>query len=564
MNETGGFFASVIGSITDFGEAYLSVMFSLFSSVFRKPFVFVLKLLRRFLRMLFRGIIILFAPWGVSSKDYADDVTKAFKRCIKILFSQPGSFFPVCFYYIKKAFVKYDFGIKTALVWIIPIICFTVALGGFKYFDSKELALKITANGEFIGFVQNEKEYIEGKNLAKSILSYSDDENAGLPVVEYSLAFIDKNEFSDVNTVCDRLIEESKADAVGACGVFCNGELLAVLFSENDARGVLEGILAEKKAESDSYSVGFAETIEYKHIRYPEKNIISADEFRKLLETGKKTEESYITGKDETPESVAKKNGMTKDSLLELNALEDVEAFEEGTELKIEKIAYLLTFKEIKSEITLEEVDFEKIEIQSGALYSGSKRVLVEGKKGYDQVTRLVTLVGDERIAADEVYRLNVTDAVPERVQVGTKPLDEAYSNSMGGIFLWPIVGAYGINSDYGYRWGKLHAGIDLGMGNAEGTSLGKTVVAVASGTVVVAGVHSSYGYYVIIDHGGGLQTLYAHCLAGSLMVVPGQVVVAGQPISRVGSTGYSTGPHLHFEVRVNGNRVNPRPYLGI
>ena len=153
---------------------------------------------------------------------------------------------------------------------------------------------------------------------------------------------------------------------------------------------------------------------------------------------------------------------------------------------------------------------------------------------------------------------------VAQRVQIGTKPLDEAYSNSMGGIFLWPIIGAYGINSDYGYRWGKLHAGIDLGMGNAPGTSLGKTIIAVAQGTVIVAGTHSSYGYYVIIDHGGGLQTLYAHCLANSLTVVPGQIVAAGEPIAQVGSTGYSTGPHLHFEVRVNGNRVNPRPYLGI
>ena len=88
--------------------------------------------------------------------------------------------------------------------------------------------------------------------------------------------------------------------------------------------------------------------------------------------------------------------------------------------------------------------------------------------------------------------------------------------------------------------------------------------VAAAAGTVVIAGVHSSYGYYVKIDHGNGLQTLYAHCMAGSLLVYPGQKVVAGQAIARVGQTGYATGPHLHFEVIVNGVRVDPKPYLGI
>ena len=79
-----------------------------------------------------------------------------------------------------------------------------------------------------------------------------------------------------------------------------------------------------------------------------------------------------------------------------------------------------------------------------------------------------------------------------------------------------------------------------------------------------MSGTHSSYGYYVRIDHGNGLQTLYAHCLAGSLMVKSGEKVYAGQPIARVGMTGYATGPHLHFEVRLNGNRVNPSPYLGL
>ena len=80
---------------------------------------------------------------------------------------------------------------------------------------------------------------------------------------------------------------------------------------------------------------------------------------------------------------------------------------------------------------------------------------------------------------------------------------------------------------------------------------------------MITAGRHSSYGNYVIIDHGGGVHTLYAHMLNGSLKVSAGQSVSAGQAIGNIGSTGNVTGPHLHFEVRINGNRVNPLPYLG-
>ena len=95
------------------------------------------------------------------------------------------------------------------------------------------------------------------------------------------------------------------------------------------------------------------------------------------------------------------------------------------------------------------------------------------------------------------------------------------------------------------------------------GGSTGLAVVAAGSGRVTTAGYHSSYGYHVIINHGNGLSTLYAHMQRGSLRVSAGDYVSAGQRIGSIGSTGNVTGPHLHFEVRVNGNRVNPLPYLG-
>ncbi|MDY0088399.1 MAG: peptidoglycan DD-metalloendopeptidase family protein [Coriobacteriia bacterium] len=131
-----------------------------------------------------------------------------------------------------------------------------------------------------------------------------------------------------------------------------------------------------------------------------------------------------------------------------------------------------------------------------------------------------------------------------------------------GGVMAWPVPGG-SITSGYGYRTHpvfkqkKFHHGIDISRG-------GGTILAAGDGKVVGAsyGWNSGYGNKIMIDHGDGLTTVYAHILAGGIKISTGQTVTKGQPIALVGSTGYSTGPHLHFEVRVNGASTNPVPYV--
>jgi murein DD-endopeptidase MepM/ murein hydrolase activator NlpD len=110
------------------------------------------------------------------------------------------------------------------------------------------------------------------------------------------------------------------------------------------------------------------------------------------------------------------------------------------------------------------------------------------------------------------------------------------------------------VTSEYGTRWGRLHAGIDIAAGT------GTPIAAAKGGEVVFSGVMNGYGNCIVINHGGGFSTLYAH--QSRLAARDGQDVDQGQVIGYVGSTGHSTGPHLHFETRVNGNPQNPRRYL--
>ena len=132
----------------------------------------------------------------------------------------------------------------------------------------------------------------------------------------------------------------------------------------------------------------------------------------------------------------------------------------------------------------------------------------------------------------------------------GTQPAGPVRQGS--GRFIWPLNGTF--TSGFGYRWGRLHAGIDIAV--PEGTP----IRAADSGSVAIAGWTGGYGNYTCINHGGGVSTCYGH--QSRIATSVGASVSQGQVIGYSGNTGNSTGPHLHFEVRINGSPVDPMGYL--
>ena len=212
--------------------------------------------------------------------------------------------------------------------------------------------------------------------------------------------------------------------------------------------------------------------------------------------------------------------------------------------------------KTVKTITYTEDIPFETITTESSSHLKGYKKVTSKGVLGSQNVTAVVTCVNGLETERNVIESVVVTEPVAQQMLVGTAKASKISStNKASGkaMFIWPVKKVAGqvISSYYGD--GRNHRAIDIA------TAKGTPIYAALGGTVTFSGYAKDYGYYIIINHGNGFETLYSH--ASKLLASEGQVVNTGDTIALVGSTGRSTGNHLHFEVRINGNRVNPLNY---
>ncbi|MCL5986623.1 MAG: peptidoglycan DD-metalloendopeptidase family protein [Actinobacteria bacterium] len=223
----------------------------------------------------------------------------------------------------------------------------------------------------------------------------------------------------------------------------------------------------------------------------------------------------------------------------------------------VEQDAAILTeVRTIRESISLQENEVEdkklvllseKNDLQK--LVSAAEVKKTEVQKKYDEKSALLAQTQADRKKLEALDK-----ALKERSKQIEAQLAAMRGGNAPGRIGWPTSGV--VTSPFGLRWGKMHEGVDING------SMGQPVYAAEGGQVVQVniGYGGGYGNYIVIYHGGGLSTLYAH-LSG-VVIGNGQVVSRGQLIGYVGSTGYSFGPHLHFEVRVNGVPKNPLGYI--
>lgn len=220
--------------------------------------------------------------------------------------------------------------------------------------------------------------------------------------------------------------------------------------------------------------------------------------------------------------------------------------------------------KEAKETIAVKKAELDEIIASEQAKESELKTANASLKSQSDKKQAYVDELDEDIEALSKKLDKIEQEEAALRAEIARQMNSQSGSNVpktyVGGTFTWPAPGVTVITSPFGYRTHpttgqyKLHTGTDIGCPS------GTSVVAAADGVVVISGNHTAYGKYISINHGGGIATLYAH--NSQLLVSKGQSVKKGQVIAKSGNTGWSTGPHLHFEVLINGSPVNPMNYF--
>ncbi|MEN6461710.1 MAG: peptidoglycan DD-metalloendopeptidase family protein [Syntrophomonas sp.] len=328
----------------------------------------------------------------------------------------------------------------------------------------------------------------------------------------------------------------------------------AVAYVEN--RTVANALLNELKKQyapvesgEKLVSVKFQEKVELKNQKVHISQIKTRQQAIALITTGSDQPKKYTVKEGDSLWWIARKNDMLVDEIKKANHLQG-EDLKPGDELVLlTSEPYINVIAMVEGQKT-ESIPFTTKTIVDKKLVR-SVKVKQEGQNGEKQVVYTATKYNGV-VAKKNVIEEKVLKAAVDKIIVKGSRVVQIASRGGGGSgnLSWPASGS--ITQGYGGSGG--HTGIDIGA------SSGSAIRAAAGGTVTFAGYEGGYGKFIIINHGNGLVTRYAHC--SSLLVSDGQSVSAGETIGRVGSTGHSTGPHLHFEVLSGGSFRNPFSYL--
>ncbi len=495
-------------------------------------------------------------------------------KSLKKSLRKPWSIPSVLIHYFKKAISSHKKLLKSTANVAMPALSVIILAITLNYWSGVTFALEVVYNNKSIGYISNESVYVEAKDIVKNRLSTGDfstetEFTAALSAnlnAEYKVAVVSVEELNDAQVISDRMIENSVDNLTNACGVYIDGKFICAVKNEADAKSVFYAILEpyEEQALAENYVVGFAQNIDYVQGLYRDDKSVMWDAATLAEKIAKPKEEAVIhtVADGDTLESIASEYELDEADLIALNPDVDFENLLVGDSVTVKQAKGLINIKKTVTTTEIRDVKFDTVKKKDSTKYSGYRKVEQEGVNGSERVIKTMVYIDGEHVDTKYDYE-TIVEPVDEIVTVGTKTYyDGVYvgSPSESG-FLWPAPSCHYVSSPYGWRNSGWHNGIDLIK--ASGGANGTPVVASRSGTVeVVQRSNSGYGNMVLINHGDGYKTRYAHMISGSITVKVGDYVEAGRTIGRVGSTGNSTGPHLHFEVIYKGETQNPAKYI--
>jgi len=425
----------------------------------------------------------------------------------------------------------------------------------FTYYNGYNIGL-IKDKNDVKSILEEIRKEFEKKYNMETVLEFD---------IEFEEIYVDKRFLSSINALED-IIRSNVEAKVKAAIIEVDGQRMAILKDDKTAQSILDSLQQPYKDRAEELGIelldiSFEENVVIKDAYVEYNQLEDVDKVLERFMEGETEKQIYIVEEGDNVWTIARKHNITVKQILEANApMEESDILQIGQELKLnvpELPLNVLTVEKVKY---TESIPFETETKKTDSLYTNQTKVSQEGQNGEKEIVDKVYRRNGIEKNREKVSETIIKEPVKKIVLQGTKQPVKRTSSSRGsssksgsGTMAWPAKGT--LSSRFGRRWGRMHNGIDIA--GPKGTP----VYAADSGTVSYSAYNGGgYGNLIKISHGGGTVTYYAHL--SSRVASKGQKVKKGQLIGYMGSTGRSTGSHLHFEVRVNGSPKNPLNYL--
>jgi len=443
----------------------------------------------------------------------------------------------------------------TAFNYILPIVSVAFLVGVIKYGSGLEYGLSVEYNGREIGVITAEADFETAEREVQQRIDYAGNSTPVDLSAKYSLRIIsDSDKIVSAEQLANEMLAASDEELKEAYGIYIDGKFIGAVDDKSPIQDALSERLLNYKVDGVVKSVEYKNKIEYSHGIYLADSVMGQQEAIDLLTSTTSRKGIYIAKAGDTAVSISQKFNMDLTQLENMNPNIE-ESCREGRMVNIMEHESYLPIQYVREIEMISFLDYETVKVETSALNVGVESVLVKGERGEKVSNVEITYVDGEEYSRKTLSAQITKEPVVEQIGVGTYSAMPASKDTKlygTGEFSWPVDGGY-ISDPFGSD--RNHKGLDIA---ADG---GTDIYAAADGVVVSAGWNSGgYGYFVMIDHLNGYQTVYAHMSA--VYATAGSEVMRGQLIGAVGTTGHSTGNHCHFEVRYMGVCTDPTMYL--
>lgn len=490
-------------------------------------------------------------------------IPRAGKELAAALKKKPLSVFPCLWGLGRRAISRYRE--ELLILWRMtgPVMATAVLLITIGAWTNTEFCLSLNYRGQDLGYIDSETSYTTAAAMAEARVVNVDNSFSVETAPTLSVTLLGRHATLSDAELCDAILRTAGDSIAEASGLYVDGQFVGAMQSADELDGLLTSLKDGYYDKNDSSQrADFVQKVENVEGLFPIQSVVNADAMLEKLTSQAVVQKEYTVQTGDTLSTIAAKNDMTTGELRAMNpAYASTDMVHIGDVLVTQRPETFLQVKVIKTITYSETIDYAtqyENNTDKPVTYSSVK---VKGQEGSQDVVAEITYVDGIETGRKVISTTVTKEPVTKIVERGTQPVKTQSGSNVvvgdgvtHGSMLWPVPICH--NMSRGFRSG--HYGIDICNGPVSVRN--KPAVAADGGVVIYAGWYYGYGNYVKIQHSNGIVTAYAHL--NSISVVNGQTVSRGQQVGLIGSTGNSSGPHLHFEVIVNGAKVNPLRYV--